>query len=483
MSTTAEPKPQPPNRRKRSQVFDGSVSKRTLKPGTPQVYVIWRAQFYRPDGSGSKMEQTFSSKRYGSERKAQREAEAWLSAQRTAVLAGKWVDPRKPVAADPGTITVARVADEWAATWTDADVNLKPKTAMGYQHILDTRVLPRWGTTPVTEVTTKDVKAWLKELAKTPRKPARGATLKKPTPLSSQTIARFYNVLRVVLRHAVGEGYISANPCTADGIRLQTRRRAPGAKRKGAAATWSELGELVAAMPDRYELPIALAALTGLRAQELWGLTVADWDAKAGTVTVKQTLSDVSGKLMAGTTKTEASERTVSVPAALHEALSDRAADPGPYRKGGKTTPPSQRGYPAIVPDDAGQVELSYVKDADDPRRLLFTLPMGGAVQHSNFYRRVYRPTADALWPEGHRLHGIRFHDVRHSHATNVLYEADNPVEVMKRLGHSQLATTVDLYGRHKHEAEDRLLAASINAAWTGRTVDLADRRRAKVAS
>jgi hypothetical protein len=61
-----------------------------------------------------------------------------------------------------------------------------------------------------------------------------------------------------------------------------------------------------------------------------------------------------------------------------------------------------------------------------------------------------------------------------------VLYETDNPVLVQKRLRHSQLSITVDLYGRHADEAHDRLLASRIDAAWSG---DELAKRRAKKAS
>jgi integrase len=70
------------------------------------------------------------------------------------------------------------------------------------------------------------------------------------------------------------------------------------------------------------------------------------------------------------------------------------------------------------------------------------------------------------LWPEGHRLHCARFHDLRHSVATQRLDDGDTPTDVMKLLGHSQLATTTDLYGRHRQLAAAKATAERTAAAW-----------------
>ncbi len=43
-------------------------------------------------------------------------------------------------------------------------------------------------------------------------------------------------------------------------------------------------------------------------------------------------------------------------------------------------------------------------------------------------------------------LHGLRFHDLRHLHATILLSQGVNPKIVQERLGHSTIATTMDIY-------------------------------------
>ena len=45
-----------------------------------------------------------------------------------------------------------------------------------------------------------------------------------------------------------------------------------------------------------------------------------------------------------------------------------------------------------------------------------------------------------------HRLPQIRFHDLRHSHATHMLASNIHPKVVQERLGHSSIGITLDTY-------------------------------------
>jgi integrase len=55
----------------------------------------------------------------------------------------------------------------------------------------------------------------------------------------------------------------------------------------------------------------------------------------------------------------------------------------------------------------------------------------------------------------------LRFHDLRHSHATQLLVEGIHPKVVQERLGHSSIAITLDLYshviGTLQEDAATRL--------------------------
>jgi integrase len=62
----------------------------------------------------------------------------------------------------------------------------------------------------------------------------------------------------------------------------------------------------------------------------------------------------------------------------------------------------------------------------------------------------------------------VRFHDLRHSHATQLLLDGIHPKIAQERLGHASIATTLDLYSHvtdtMQNEAAARLDAAFKNA-------------------
>ena len=59
----------------------------------------------------------------------------------------------------------------------------------------------------------------------------------------------------------------------------------------------------------------------------------------------------------------------------------------------------------------------------------------------------------------------IRFHDLRHSHATQLLLAGVHPKVAQERLGHSTITTTLDLYS-HITETMQEDAAAPIDAAF-----------------
>ena len=63
---------------------------------------------------------------------------------------------------------------------------------------------------------------------------------------------------------------------------------------------------------------------------------------------------------------------------------------------------------------------------------------------------RPFRPNsvgrAFQVIAESVGLNGIRLHDLRHAHATVLLQQGVHPKIVQERLGHSSVATTLDIY-------------------------------------
>ena len=57
----------------------------------------------------------------------------------------------------------------------------------------------------------------------------------------------------------------------------------------------------------------------------------------------------------------------------------------------------------------------------------------------------------------------IRFHDLRHTHATQLLFDGVGLQVVSERLGHDDIATTIRYYS-HVLPSQDTTAAASIDA-------------------
>ena len=93
---------------------------------------------------------------------------------------------------------------------------------------------------------------------------------------------------------------------------------------------------------------------------------------------------------------------------------------------------------------------------------MIFTNTIGGPLEPSNVLKRFKRLLVAAGLPEQ------RFHDLRHC-AVSLLIAQGVPARViMDILGHSQISTTMDLYGHifpaaHRDAADlmDRILTAN----------------------
>jgi integrase len=59
----------------------------------------------------------------------------------------------------------------------------------------------------------------------------------------------------------------------------------------------------------------------------------------------------------------------------------------------------------------------------------------------------------------------VRFHDLRHSHATQLLSAGLHPKVAQERLGHSTITTTMDIYSHVTAQMQDDA-AARIDAAY-----------------
>jgi len=90
-----------------------------------------------------------------------------------------------------------------AAKWMSAQGHLKPSTRATYESILSKHVFPRWGSTPLSKVTHKDVAVWVSGLLNSGLSPA-----------TVRYVHRVFSLLDLAVRSS----RIPGNPAT--GVRL-----------------------------------------------------------------------------------------------------------------------------------------------------------------------------------------------------------------------------------------------------------------------
>ena len=151
-----------------------------------------------------------------------------------------------------------------------------------------------------------------------------------------------------------------------------------------------------------------VALLLGLRRGEALGLLIANLDLEQGLVKVDGVLQWQDGKLVRGTTKTKASTQTLPLP-------------------------------PSLVPVLKAHLERQQAKYPLN--EYVFASTTGTPINPRNLLRQF----KDILRKAG--LRDIRFHDLRHTAATFLIARGEHPRTIMDILGHSQISTTMNIYG------------------------------------
>ena len=188
---------------------------------------------------------------------------------------------------------------------------------------------------------------------------------------------------------------LARNPAT--GVRLPRAGRA-----EPRFLTIGDVERLVVAAGDHGAVILTLA-LTGLRFGELPALRVRRLDEVRRRLTIAESVTEVSGRLV-WSTPTSHQTRTVPVPRSLLPVLVEAAVGKGP----------------------------------DD---LLFTAPGGGTLRLQNWRRDVFGPACARAG-----LEGVRPHDLRHTAASLAVSAGANVKAVQRMLVHASAAMTLDVY-------------------------------------
>lgn len=79
--------------------------------------------------------------------------------------------------------------------------------------------------------------------------------------------------------------------------------------------------------------------------------------------------------------------------------------------------------------------------DRDAP---VFVDGRGQPLNYVTFHGLYFKPAVREVLPPG--LHGLRFHDLRHSYASFLVEQGAHPKEMAELMGHSSVQITLDRY-------------------------------------
>lgn len=273
---------------------------------------------------------------------------------------------------------------------------LAPKTLESYRATVRVHLAPTLGHIPLGRLAPQTIQGYL--------------TSKLHTGLSPTTVRYHAAILHQALRQAVKWGLLAHNP--VDRVDLPRRARVE-------MRVWDEeqvrmfLAE--ARRSSAYYALYLTALTTGMRQGELMGLRWRDVDLTLGVASIQQTLYRIGKDVVAKEPKSVSSRRAIALPPTLVETLRGvQAEQMAARREFGETY------------DDHG---LVFCQSSGKPLHA-----------HNVTQRDLPRVAKRAGVPR------IRFHDLRHCHATLLLQQGVHPKVVQERLGHSTISMTLDTY-------------------------------------
>ncbi|WP_422773650.1 tyrosine-type recombinase/integrase [Plantactinospora sp. WMMC1484] len=344
----------------------------------------FQARYIGPDGIERTAPHTFAT---------EREASRWLTLIESEIIKGDWAAP------EAGEVQLGPYGQKWIA-----ERKLQPRTRENYEDLFRLHIRPHLGSLALGAIKPQTIRTWRKHLLD-------GGT-------SEPQAVKAYSLLRAILNTAVKEDeIIRQNPCRITGYdRYHTPERP--------VATVAQVLALAEQMPARFSALIVVAAFSGLRWGELAALRRSDVDLTAGTVRVPRKLAALRNRMEFGAPKSEASNRTVTLPAAARSALAAHLRD--------------------------------YV--GEGPDAIVFTGEKGAVLRTGNF-RRAVDWTA-ALRAAGMPA-GFHFHDLRHTGNNLAAATGASTRDLMHRMGHASMRAA--LIYQHANSERDREIAAGMD--------------------
>lgn len=222
------------------------------------------------------------------------------------------------------------------------------------------------------------------------------STLKTDRKLSNSSILKTHRYLKMMLDYGVKKGLIDKNP--ADFADKPT----PG---KYQYTVWdtNDINDNLEKLKDSFLVNvITMAIFTGARLGELLALTWDDVDLNLNEMCFNKSIAVVDNKIILKKQKTTKSKRTIVI---LDELI--------PF--------------------------LRKMRTRIDTNLVLHDL--NGQYWNPKYISKAFRSEL-----KKYNVQSLRFHDIRHSHATMLLRVGVDPKIISDRLGHSDVAFTLQTY-------------------------------------
>ena len=335
-----------------------SVVRRKGKRGNVSWYARYR------DGRGKDVWERCASARDARARKA--EVELLLARSGNA-----WSPPVK--------VTVAEYWERWIAERGPA---LRPHTVASYRRIFERDLRPAFGRLPLAALSRSQIKSYAAERA------SAGA--------SANTIRNILTPLRSMLSGALEDGLVRENVA----FRLP---RVGRPARKIEPPSRAQVDSVIAAASPAARGPLLLAASSGLRRGEVFGLRWEDVDFERRLICVRSSNQD--GEIVAP--KTAAGERLVPMFGSLRQVLLEERA-----RSRFKAP------YDFVFPNEAGE-----------PR------------SPNSWLKWDFYPALKAAG-----VKPFRFHDLRHFAVSQLIAQGANILQIARIAGHADPSITLKVY-------------------------------------
>lgn len=311
---------------------------------------------------------------------------------------------------------------EFVKIWKkQVEKELAPNTIEMYNYQLNGRILPAFSHMKLEDISHIHINNYLDSL--------------ENENLSSSTIQKHFNILSSIFRLAEKYELIKSNP-------MKKAYKPKVTYKQFQVYNSSEL-KLLHQLLNKEEnkqqvLIVKLALTTGMRKGEILALQWDDIDFETNTINIRHSLcyTKANGYELRKP-KTKSSIRKVAPPKKLMEQLKQH-----------KLVKMKER-LEAAELWQGGKYFFVFSST--------FGKPLYPDVPNKWWSRFLERTNKYLIANNQKPLKKIRFHDLRHCAATDLINRGIHPYSISKRLGHSNISTTMDVYGHYLEEADQKI--------------------------